>query len=211
MLSSIFQRPHVIRWLFPFDGGNLQNPPVHCRKYLISQKYAAKVLTFYEMGNTRFTESMMATTTSTGHKNNRPISETNRSNNHFSTIICVFLWILSFVSNKNLGILQFASIIAYIIFFFLRISQKQKKNCLDLSNILWIFSWIRAIFRRLFLGIEQFFVSLHLNFKLYGNYEECKYSVTLVLPISDFMSTFVGDTVFSREYKRYKHQPFSQD
>ena len=28
-----------------------------------------------------------------------------------------------------------------------------------------------------------------------------KYSVTLVLPISDFMSTFVGDTVFSREYK----------
>ena len=30
----------------------------------------------------------------------------------------------------------------------------------------------------------------------------CKYSVTLVLPISDFISTFVGwDTVFSREYK----------
>ena len=29
---------------------------VHCRKYLMSQKYAAKVLTFYEMGNTRFTE-----------------------------------------------------------------------------------------------------------------------------------------------------------
>ena len=29
-----------------------------------------------------------------------------------------------------------------------------------------------------------------------------KYSVTLVLPISDFISTFVGgDTVFSREYK----------
>ena len=31
---------------------------------------------------------------------------------------------------------------------------------------------------------------------------QCKYSVTLVLPISDFISTFVGgDTVFSREYK----------
>ena len=29
---------------------------VHCRKYLMSQKFAAKVLTFYEMGNTRFTE-----------------------------------------------------------------------------------------------------------------------------------------------------------
>ena len=29
---------------------------VHCRKYLMSQKFAAKVLTFYEMGNTQFTE-----------------------------------------------------------------------------------------------------------------------------------------------------------